>query len=162
MLSFLSPGHRAVTLWCSSRSGSCGNAGACLLDTEMYTCYWIDYFFSRGFFPGGSCDVCSFMAGNCIELGPVGILLSEPNIHGIKVLLQLGQFSTLFLMSASLIPKSPSHSCTQCCPGESRLTYVSEPQLCFIFPVQYAKGWSHYVQETKVLSPLSVLWQLKH
>lgn len=97
------------------------------------------------------------MAGKSIELGPVGILLSEPSVHGIKVLLQLGQFSTLFLMSASLVPKSPSHSCTHCCPGESRLIYVSKPQLCFIFPVQYVKGWSHDVQETKVFSPLSVL-----
>lgn len=60
-----------------------------------------------------SCDICrSFVAGNSVELGLVGILLLEPSMHRSKVLLQLGQFADS-LTSAFLIPKSSSHSCTQ-------------------------------------------------
>lgn len=94
-----------------------------------------------------SCDICrSFMAGNSIELGPLGIRLLEPSVHWNEVLLQLGQFANPLPMSASLIPKSPSHSCTESCLGKSQLTYVTKPQLCFIVHVQSTKGWLHCVR----------------
>ena len=100
-----------------------------------------------------SCDTCrSFMAGNRIELGPLGILLLEPSVHWNEVLLQLGQSANPLPMSASLIPKSPSHSCTESCLEKSQLTYVTKPQLCVIVHVQSTKGVDSVCTEMKVIS----------
>ena len=79
----MNPGHRAVIVWCVSNFTAAMKA-------LVYVFMILRSRFVIKSTPSSlgisslevSCDICrSFMTGNSIELGPVGILLLEPNMH---------------------------------------------------------------------------------
>lgn len=80
------------------------------------------------------------MAGNSIELGPMGMLLLDPTCTEIKSYCCWDNLQTLLLTSAPLIPKSQSHSSAQGCLGRSQLPYASKPRLYFIVHGQSIMG----------------------